>query len=196
MQLERNILHRYAHDGPNLLVAQTFKPKKNDAAVHQAQPIDAGIQALGLQRPVVRILKGVDVHAEGHPFAAPPSFLVGVEAAVERNPVNPGPDIGLRAERIVALPEPDQNLLEEVVDLVRVLREHVAHRVDGALVLPDQLGEYLFLVIHFQSNLHPLDNKTCEKLYNISVDQTLRISNLRFLEGLLEIQRFIEALHR
>ena len=28
------------------------------------------------------------------------------------------------------------------------------------------------------------------------VDQTLRISNLRFLEGLLEIQRFIDALHR
>ena len=28
------------------------------------------------------------------------------------------------------------------------------------------------------------------------VDQTLRISNLRFLEGLLGIQRFIEALYR
>ena len=167
MQLERNVLHRDAHDGADLLIAQAFEPKEDNAAVHQAQPIDAGIQALGLQRPVVRILKGVNVHAEGHPFAAPPSFLVGVEAAVERNPVNPRPDIGLRAERIVTLPEPDQYLLEEVVDLVRVLREHVAHRVDGALVLPDQLGEYLFLVIHFQSNLHPLDNKVHEKLYII-----------------------------
>ena len=28
------------------------------------------------------------------------------------------------------------------------------------------------------------------------VDQTLRISNLRFLEGLLEIQQFIYALYR
>ena len=28
------------------------------------------------------------------------------------------------------------------------------------------------------------------------VDQALRISNLRFMEGLLEIRRFIEVLHR
>ena len=32
---------------------------------------------------------------------------------------------------------------------------------------------------------HPLDNSSL-------VDQTLRISNLRFLEGALEIQRFID----
>jgi hypothetical protein len=34
-------------------------------------------------------------------------------------------------------------------------------------MLADQLGECLFLVIHLQSNLHPLDNKVREKLYNI-----------------------------
>ncbi len=32
--------------------------------------------------------------------------------------------------------------------------------------------------------------------YSCLVDQTLRISNLRFLEGLLGIQRFIETLYR
>ena len=164
MELEGNILHRNTHDGADFLVAQAFEPKENDGAVHQAQLIDTGIQALRLQRPVIRILKGVDVHAQGDTLSAPAPFLVGIEAAVERNPVNPGPDIGLRAERIVALPEPDQNLLEEVINLIRVLREHVAHRVDSALMLPDHLGEYLFLVIHFQSNLHPLDNIDCEKL--------------------------------
>ena len=164
MQLERNILHRYTHDGPDLLVAQAFEPEKDDAAVHQAQTVNAGIQAFGLQRPVVRIFKGVNVHAQGHPLAAPPTIFVGIEAAVQRHTVNPGPDIGLRAEGIVTLPEPDQYLLEEVVDLVRVLREHITHRVDRALMLPDHLGEKLFLVIHHLSNLHPLDNKACEKL--------------------------------
>ena len=56
MELEGNILHRNAHDGADLLITQAFEPEENDGAVHQAQLIDAGIQALGLQRPVVSIL--------------------------------------------------------------------------------------------------------------------------------------------
>ena len=140
-------------------------PARMTAAIHQPQLIDTSIQALSLQRPVIRVLKRVDVHAKRYPLSAQTFlFLVSVETAVERDTVNPGPDIGFRAERIVSLPEPDQYLLEEVVNLIRVLREHVAHRVDGALMLPDQLGECLFLVFHFQSNLHPLDNIVREKL--------------------------------
>ena len=164
MQLERDILHRDAHDCPDFLIAQAFEPKEDDAAIHQPQPIDTGIQTLGLKSPVVRIFKRVDVYAQRDTFTAPTPFLIGIEAAVESNPVNPGPDIGFCAERIVTLPEPDQNLLEEVVNLVRVLRKHVAYRVDSALMLPDQLGEYLFFILHHSSNTHPLDNIVREKL--------------------------------
>ena len=164
MQLEGNILHRDTHDGADLLVAKAFQPQEDDGAVHQAQLIDTGIKPFGLQGPVVRILKRVDVHAQRYALPSLPAFFVGIETAVQRDTVNPGPDVGFRAEGVVPLPEPDQNLLEEVVNLIRVLREHVAHRIDGALVFPDQLGEYLFLVVHYQSNLHPLDNKVREKL--------------------------------
>ena len=34
------------------------------------------------------------------------------------------------------------------------------------------------------------------QVFSLVVDQAVRISNLRFMEGLLEIRRFIEVLHR
>ena len=51
-------------------------------------------------------------------------------------------------EAIVAFPKVDEHLLEEVVHLVVVLREHVANGVDSALVLADGLGELSFCVCH------------------------------------------------
>ena len=83
MQLAGNILHRDADDGPDLLVAQAFEPQQDSRAVHQTQSIDTGIQAPGLQRPVVSILKRIDVHAQGDPFTTPPPLFVSIEAAVE-----------------------------------------------------------------------------------------------------------------
>ena len=51
-------------------------------------------------------------------------------------------------ERVHAFPQVDENLLEQVVGLVGILCKHVAHRVDRAFVLPDNVCKLSFVFFH------------------------------------------------
>ena len=74
--------------------------------------------------------------------------LIFVSLVIHSHAVNPCAQFALMAERFKTFPKVYKRLLKEVAHLVFIVREHVAHRVNGALMLPDHPREFLFFYIH------------------------------------------------
>ena len=102
--------------------------------------MDAVIEHLHLLGGGVCVVVEVDVHGEGHGLAA--LFLaVYAYAGVEAHTVEPRAYVAASLKLGEAAPQVDEYLLKEVVHLVIVFGEHVAHGVYRGLVLPHELGE-------------------------------------------------------
>ena len=146
-QADADVLCRDAHYLAYLFIREVFEPEQDDSAVEGLQALDALVEQVHLARVLVAVLKEVDVHRQANGSRAP--FLpVERDAGVEGDAVNPCPDVAAMSEAIVAFPKVDEHLLEEVVHLVVVFREHVANGVDSALVFAYGLGELSFCVCH------------------------------------------------
>ena len=84
------------------------------------------------------------------PTLATPLLLAVVgDAGVEGDTPYPGVHLRLAPETVEAFPEVDEDFLEQVVDLVGVLGEHVADRIDGAFVLSDHSFKIRFFLRHW-----------------------------------------------
>ena len=73
-------------------------------------------------------------------------FLLAIQrdTSVEADAPYPRFRLAFALELGQTLPDVDERLLEQVVYLVGVLREHIAHGVNGVLVFPDQLFKFGF----------------------------------------------------
>ena len=121
-----------------------------------------------LPGPFVLVLEQVYVEGQGFSAENAPLRTVVGDASVEADLPDPGPQSGLAAEGSGALPQVDEDFLEEVCHLVLVGGEHVADGVDRAAVFPDHHFKFAFchcLVICFC----PLDAGTSEKLQKNSI---------------------------
>jgi hypothetical protein len=123
-----------------------------------------------LLRPWVVGLVRVDVHGQRYSIDAASFLLVLVDGRVERDAVNPCPCGASALVVVEAVPKPDEDLLKQVIDFGLVAREHVAHRVDGPLVLPHQDFKLMFLVVvhnaFFVATFIMLDNEGKENLHH------------------------------
>ena len=70
-------------------------------------------------------------------------------------PVNPCPYAAALLEAVESFPQSDEDFLEEVVDLGGVFREHVANRVNRALVLSHQILKLFLFFNHNSIKLQP-----------------------------------------
>ena len=161
------MLSRDTHDGTNLVVAHPLQPHHHQGSVDQAEFSDALMELTDLSGIGTVVLKEVHIHRQRHFRYL--TFLLSLlqKTCVQGHPLDPRADLTFFAKTIDAFPHVDQRLLEEVVHFVFVMREHVAHRVDGTLMFPHQLGELLFLIIHFLVVLFtfcPLDAATVMKI--------------------------------
>ena len=95
-------------------------------------------------------------------------LIVLVDGRVERDAIDPSLRGASALVVVKAVPKPDEDFLKQVVDFGLVAREHVAHRVDGPLVLPHQKFKLMFLVVvhnaSFVATFIMLDNKGRELL--------------------------------
>lgn len=89
-----------------------------------------------------------------------------IDAVVQADPVYPGLCAAFPLKVLKAFPQPDQNVLVQVVNFVFVVRKHVADGIDGAFMLSDDVYELLFLCVHVVfSVFNLLDRQPSEKLY-------------------------------
>ena len=97
-------------------------------------------------------------------------LLVLIDGRVERDAIDPSLRGTTSLVIVVAIPKPNKDFLKQVVDFGLVAREHVAHRVDGPLVLPHQKFKLMFLVVvhnaFFVATFIMLDNKGKELLHH------------------------------
>ena len=133
-QFDGDILGGDADDLPDFLVAHVFEPKQDDGPVYNAEFVDAAVELLNLSGVVVGVGEEVDFHRERDGLYAAFLLALGGEAGVEADTPNPGLHVALPLERVEASPQVDERLLEQVVHLVLILREEVAHRVNGVFV--------------------------------------------------------------
>ena len=147
VESHRHVLDLDTHDLGNFLIAHVLEPQQDDGAVERLQPLDAGMQHVGLAVVGVVFVKQVDVLHERLSHAA--LFLaVHGDTGVQGHLVNPRLQVALALKGSKTLPQLDERLLEEVIDLVLVLGEHVANGVDGALVLADDARKIGFVDFH------------------------------------------------
>jgi len=168
IQLHRNIFHRDSHDLRYLLITHVFEPKQHDSTIEGLEFADSLMQEVGL--PVVSIIfvEEVNTLQERQRLAAL-FFAVDRDTGVQAHSVNPCTQVALALKGVVPLPQLDEHLLEEVVYFLLVVREHVAHGVDGALLFPDYAREVGFFVVHFGSLFCcfcSLDAAPSEKLHS------------------------------
>ena len=77
-------------------------------------------------------------------YRLPPLLLsVGRDACVQTHAVDPCARVAASLELLKSFPKVDEHLFEKVSHLILVLGEHIANRVDGALLLLDELGKLL-----------------------------------------------------
>ena len=76
-------------------------------------------------------------------------LAVDGDTGVQGHLVNPCLQVALALKRGTTLPQLDERFLEEVIDLLLVLGKHIAHGVDGALVLADDACKFGFVDFHF-----------------------------------------------
>ena len=72
------------------------------------------------------------------------------DTGVEAHLPNPGINAAAVLERCVAFPQIDEYFLKQVADFIGIFREHEAHRVDGAFVLPDHLRKCSIQCFHIE----------------------------------------------
>ena len=133
---------------PDFLVTHVFEPKQDDGPIDYAEFVDAAIELLDLSGVVVSVGEEVDVHRERYGLHAAFLLALGGEAGVEANAPNPSFHVALPLERVEAPPKVDERLLEQVVHLVLILREEVAHGEDGVFVCFHGVGKLFFFLFH------------------------------------------------
>ena len=144
VQFYADIGNRDAHNGRNFVVTDALQPQQHESAVHHIELVDERVELSDLfERGVLRVV-GVDVGAERHCLRTAFRPFVAVDGSVERNTIDPRVHTAALLELVEAQPQPHQNLLKEVVDLLVVAGEHVTDGVDRPLVLFHQFLELLF----------------------------------------------------
>ena len=133
-QLDRHILGCYAHDSPDILVAHILQPQQYDAAIYKTKLVDAFVQLLYLKGIIVGIGVGIDVDTQFHTLAAASLLSVKVKAGVKTYPPYPGVDVAVATKCVKTAPHLYENLLEKVLNLNSVIREHIAHSIYGAFM--------------------------------------------------------------
>ena len=142
-QTNTDILGCDAHYLTYLVVRKVLKPQQDDGAVEGLQLGYTLVQHIHLTRVLVAILKQVDVHIQ--PFCGRATFLSVVrDTGVQGYTVNPRADVTTVLEALEAAPKVYQHLLKEVVHLVFVLREHVAHRKDSVFLFLQRFFKRFF----------------------------------------------------
>ena len=137
-QADTDILGADAHNLTDLLVTQFLQPEKHDGAVEGLELGDTFVEHIHLACVLITVLEEVDVHGQRDSGLTP--FLpVDADAGVKTHSVDPRLDVAAMLEALETTPQVDQCFLEEVVDFVGVLREHVTHGVNRASMLLDGL---------------------------------------------------------
>ena len=147
-QFDGDVLRGDADDLPDFLIAHVFEPKQDDGPIDHAEFVDAAVELLDLLCVVVGVGEEVDVHRERHGLHAAFLLALGGEAGVEADAPNPSLHVALPLERVEAPPQVDERLLEQVVHLVLVLREEVAHGEDGVFVCLHDVRKFRFFLFH------------------------------------------------
>ena len=153
-QFYANIVGRDADYCSNFIVADAFEPKQDKASVDKVEARNAVVEDADLLSLRIVGLVGVDVHCQRNGLGTTALLLVLIDGCVERHAVNPRLCAATAFVLVEAVPKPDKDFLEQVVDFVLVGRKHIAHRVDGSLVLPYQKFKLMFfVVVHDSFNL-------------------------------------------
>ena len=147
-KFDGHILRADSDNRTDLVIAERFKPQQDDTPVHETELADPVVELADLLRIRIGILVRVDIDTQRHPLSGTFLFSVGIKAGIQRNTVDPRLGAAVPLERGKTFPEFDQNILEQVIDLIIVLRKHVADRVDGCFVFMDESCEFQFLCVH------------------------------------------------
>ncbi len=121
-----DVCQRYAHNAGNILIGHILQPQQYDSPVKGLQPAYPVVQHLNLPALGIVIVVEVDVDGEGNRLYItflPPCLIV---AGVKAHTPYPRPVRTLSAELRKTLPQVDQYLLEQVINLIRILGEEVA----------------------------------------------------------------------
>lgn len=141
-----------ADDLANLFVAHVFEPEEDDGAIENAELVDAFVEKayLLVVLAFVAHLFGADTDGFERRSLAFALFAlsVGRDAGVHGNAPNPGADFAASFKLVVAFPKIYEGLLHQVFYFVVAIGEHETHGVDGALLFPDEAGEFCFLLGH------------------------------------------------
>ena len=140
---------------------------------------------LDLSGVVVSVGEEVDVHRERYGLHAAFLLALGGEAGVEANAPNPSFHVALPLERVEAPPKVDERLLEQVVHLVLVLREEVAHRVNGVFVPFHEVRKFSFFLFHRSESFVYLTQK-----------QRKNYKERKFYSKMLAVLKKVVLLHR
>ena len=144
VQFYAYIGNRDAHNGRNFVVTDALQPQQHESAVHHIKLVDERVELADLfERGVLRVV-GVDVGTERNGLRTAFRPFVAVDGGVERDAIDPRVHTAAIFELVEAQPEPDQNLLKQIVDFLVVAGEHVTDGVDRPFVLFHQLFELLF----------------------------------------------------
>ena len=158
-QFDGDIFGGDAYDLPDFLVAHVFEPKQDDCPIDHPKFVDAVIELLDLTGVVVGVGEEVDAHRERQGLHTAFLLAFSGEAGVEADAPDPGLYFALPLERVEAPPQIDERLLEQVVHLVLVLREEVAHRVYGVFVPFHEVRKFSFFLFHRSESFAYLTQK-------------------------------------
>lgn len=143
-----DVCQRYTHNAGNILIGHILQPQQYDRPVKGLQPAYPVVQHLNLPALGVVIVVEVNVDCEGNRLyitLLPPYLIV---AGVKAHTSYPRPVRTLSAELRKTLPQVDQYLLKQVINLIRILGEEVADRIYGLPVLLNHSGKLKFNVVH------------------------------------------------
>lgn len=170
VQFYADIGNRDAHNGRNFVVTDALQPQQHESAVHHIELVDERVELADLfERGVLRVV-GVDVGAERNRLRTSFRAFAAVDGGVERDAIDPRVHAAAMLELVESQPQPDQDLLKQIVDFLVVAGKHVADGINRPLVLLHQLLKLLFfLAFHLTVFwiFMALDNSTQKSLQDI-----------------------------
>ena len=106
------------------------------------------VEHLHLLHVFVVFIEQVNIHCQGNTLAAAFLFSVHRDTCVHRHAIHPRLNLTLVAKFLKALPQMNQCLLKEIINLILVFGEHIADTIYRALLLLDQGRKFFFFLFH------------------------------------------------
>jgi hypothetical protein len=109
-----------SHDLADFFVTEILQPEEDDGPVERPQSGDPSAEQFCLPGTFIRVFEQVDVERQGFGAGPAPLRTVMGDTGVKAYLPDPGSQSGLSTEGSGALPQVDEDFLEEVCHLVLV----------------------------------------------------------------------------